>query len=294
MKNLGFTSYHPTVNAIYLTVILLFSIVLQHPLCRLLSLLGALCWCSMVLEKKERRALCCLLLPMAALAVVINPAFSHQGVTILAYLPSGNPLTLESIYYGLSMALMLVSIVLWMACLHAVFTSDKLVCLTGKMAPALSLLLSMSLRFIPRFAAQLRQVSLAQQGIGQGIKQQTKGKQLQNGGRILSILVTWSLENAIETADSMKSRGYGTARRSAFAPYTITQRDRTAIFAIAALTIFLLLMAAHGDFYWRYYPQCQGSGLDLWSACTFLVYGLFCMIPWLVDRWEDKTWNSIA
>ena len=33
---------------------------------------------------------------------------------------------------------------------------------------------------------------------------------------ILSIMVTWCLENAIETADSMKSRGCGLPGRSAF------------------------------------------------------------------------------
>ena len=294
MKNIGFASYHPAVNALYLTVILIFSIALQHPVCRLLSLVGALCWCSVVLKEKTKRSLCFLLLPMSALAVVINPAFSHAGVTILAYLPSGNPLTLESVYYGLSMALMLAGVVLWTACMHAVLTADKLHCLAGKAAPSLSLLLSLSLRFVPRFGAQLRQVSLAQQGIGQGLKQKTKRQQLQNGGRILAILLTWSLENAIETAESMKSRGHGSGSRSAFSLYRITERDSTAIAIIAAAAAFLLLMAAHGDFYWRYYPQCQGGGFDLWSACSFLVYGLFCMLPWLVDRWEEKAWNSIA
>ena len=41
----------------------------------------------------------------------------------------------------------------------------------------------------------------------------------------LSIVVTWSMENAIETADSMKARGYGTKKRTA-SPY-LTPRART-------------------------------------------------------------------
>ena len=39
-------------------------------------------------------------LPVLLLAALVNPAFNHAGVTILIYLPSGNPLTLESILYG--------------------------------------------------------------------------------------------------------------------------------------------------------------------------------------------------
>ena len=34
------------------------------------------------------------------LAAVLNPAFSHHGATVLAYFPTGNPLTLESITGG--------------------------------------------------------------------------------------------------------------------------------------------------------------------------------------------------
>ena len=39
---------------------------------------------------------------MMAMAALINPAFNHEGATLLTYLPSGNPLTLESILYGLA------------------------------------------------------------------------------------------------------------------------------------------------------------------------------------------------
>ena len=43
-------------------------------------------------------------------------------------------------------------------------------------------------------------------------------QRLKNAITILSIMVTWALENAIETADSMKSRGYGLPGRTAAAP----------------------------------------------------------------------------
>lgn len=73
----------------------------------------------------------------------MNLAFNHQGATILAYLPSGNPLTLESIAYGFAAAAMLAAVVLWFSCWNTVMTSDKLMHLFGRVVPALSLLLSM-------------------------------------------------------------------------------------------------------------------------------------------------------
>ena len=47
----------------------------------------------------------------ALLAALVNPAFVHQGATILTYFPSGNPLTLESILYGCASGVLLAAVV---------------------------------------------------------------------------------------------------------------------------------------------------------------------------------------
>ncbi len=96
------------------------------------------------------------MLPMFVVAALINPAFSHSGKTILSYLPNGNPLTLESIIYGIAAAVMLISVIIWFSCYNEVMTSDKFVYLFGRIIPALSLVLSMTLRFVPKFKAQIR------------------------------------------------------------------------------------------------------------------------------------------
>ena len=88
-------------------------------------------------------------------------------------------------------------------------TSDKFVYLFGRVIPALSLVLSMTLRFVPKFKAQVKIVSSAQRCVGRDVSNGGVLQRARNGLTILSILVTWALENAIETADSMRSRGYG-------------------------------------------------------------------------------------
>lgn len=88
-------------------------------------------------------------------------------------------------------------------------TSDKFVYLFGRIIPALSLVLSMSLRFVPRFTAQIKVISNAQKCVGRDVGSGGLIKRAKQGIKILSILVTWALENAIDTADSMKDRGYG-------------------------------------------------------------------------------------
>ena len=162
MKNRDtFSSYHPTVNFLCFALVLLFSMCLMHPVYLAISLTGALAYDIYLKGRKAVRFAVMGLLPMAVLAALVNPAFNHEGATILTYLPSGNPLTLESMLYGAAAAVMLASVVLWFSSYNEVMTSDKSVYLFGRVIPALSLVLSMALRFIPKFKAQMQTVSEA-------------------------------------------------------------------------------------------------------------------------------------
>ena len=165
MKNKdAFSGYHPTISFLYFALVLLFSMCLMHPAYLLVSLLGAISYAVLLKGRKAIRFAVAGLLPMALLAAIVNVAFNHEGMTIVMYLPSGNPLTLESMYYGLAAAGMLASVVLWFSSYNEVMTSDKFVYLFGRVIPALSLVLSMALRFIPKFSAQMKTVSEAQDG----------------------------------------------------------------------------------------------------------------------------------
>ena len=211
-----FSDCHPAVNFAYFALVLGFSMTLMHPVCLLISLTGACCYLARLHGLRELGHSARWLVPMALLAALVNPAFVHQGVTILTYLPSGNPLTLESILYGLAAALLLASVVLWFRCFSAVMTSDKFIYLFGRAIPALSLVLSMTLRFVPRFRRQFHTVAQAQRFMGRDTGNGSLLQRCKNAMKVFSIMVTWSLESAIDTADSMRSRGYGQPGRTAF------------------------------------------------------------------------------
>ena len=88
---------HPAVSFAYFALVIACAMLLMHPVCLVLSTLGGGWYVARLLGGKGLRRHLLWLLPMALLAAALNPAFVHQGVTILAYLPSGNPLTLEMI-----------------------------------------------------------------------------------------------------------------------------------------------------------------------------------------------------
>ena len=83
---------------------------------------------------------------------------------------------------------------------------------------------------------------------------------------VFSILVTWSLENAVDTADSMRARGYGLPGRSAFSIFTLTKRDKLLLAVMGLLGGTVIAGYALGALSWRYYPSVKGAGLTRWPT----------------------------
>lgn len=224
---------------------------------------------------------------------LMNPAFNHEGITIIEYLPSGNPLTAESVVYGLASATMIVSVICHFSCYNEVMTSDKFIYLFGKIIPAMSLIISMTLRFIPKFTAQLKIVTNAQRCMGRDVSNGSIIKRAKHGLHILGIMTTWSLENAIETADSMKSRGYGHPGRTAFSIFTFEKRDKKALLSILILGLYTLIGNLCGGMYFRYFPSMKAADLSLYGISVFASYLLLCISPVIIELWEVRKWKLL-
>ena len=228
--------------------------------------------------------------PFCSESDVINPFVNHRGVTVLGYLPWNNPLTLESILFGVASAVMLSSTVLWFSSFHTVMTSDKLVFLFGKTLPALGLMLSMSLRFVPKFNAELREVRNAQRLLFP--EKSGLIPRIKNAVRVLSVMISRALEDSLETADSMKARGYGLKGRTAYSRYRMTGQDwfllSVTIVLTAAIAVFCFCKTAR----FRYYP----SVTQLKSAAdTFIFYGTYAvllLIPLILTVGEGIRWRK--
>ena len=288
-----FSRYHPVVNMTYFVLVLMFGMYFMHPLCLGISLTGGFIYSLYLNGKKALKFNLQYMLPMLLITALINPAFNHEGATILLYLHNGNPLTLESIIYGIATATMLISVVLWFSCYSQVMTSDKFIYLFGCIIPSLSLIFSMVLRFVPRFKAQIKQVSYAQKCIGRDVSNGGFLIRVKNGIKIMSIMVTWALENAIETADSMKSRGYGLKGRTAFSIFIFDKRDKIAIGIISMLGGIVMLGAAKDSLYYRYFPTMKGVDLNIKTGLSFTAYFMLCITPVLINLWEDWKWKRI-
>ena len=288
-----FKTYHPIVNFIYFAFVIGFSCVFMHPICLVISLLSGFTYSVMLKGRKAIKTNLIYMLPTLTFAAFINPAFNHEGITIISYLPSGNPLTLESVVYGLAAAIMIVSVICWFSCYTEIMTSDKFIYLFGRIIPSLSLILSMTLRFVPRFSAQLKVITNAQRCIGRDVSNGSVIQRAKHGLLILSIMTTWALENAIETADSMKSRGYGHSGRTAFSIFIFDKRDKKALLCIVILGIYTLAGKLVGGMYFRYFPSLQTGNFSMYGLSVFIAYFALCICPIIIEVYEVRKWKVI-
>lgn len=289
----AFSKLHPTVNFLFFAFVLALSMFIMNPICLALSLVCA--FVNAVYLNGIKTVKLCLkfILPISLLIILINPVFNHQGVTIIAYFPWDNPLTLESIVYGAASSALLSAVVLWFSVFNSVITSDKIVYLFGKIIPSLSLVISMALRFVPKFSAQLKNVRNAQRCIGRDISDGSVITRIKNGIRIISIMLSWSMENAIETADSMKSRGFGLKGRTAYSIYKFDRRDLVMLIIVALLGVSVSVSAIMGVIDFTYYPSIKGSLTDVPSLIVFFLYGILMLIPTILNIGEGIKWKRL-
>ncbi|MBQ7054250.1 MAG: energy-coupling factor transporter transmembrane protein EcfT, partial [Oscillospiraceae bacterium] len=223
---------------------------------------------------------------------LINAAFNHEGATILAYLPGGNPLTLESIVYGLCAAAMILSVICWFSCYNEVMTSDKFIYLFGRVSPALSLIFSMTLRFVPRFTEKLREVTIARRSLGKGAGNRNVRERIKSGLSSLSATLTWALENSIETADSMKARGYGISGRTSFSIYTFERKDKIALALIFALSLCVICGRICGSLSFSYFPTFGAARSDFAAVSSVFGYFLLCVMPIIIELKGVRRWKK--
>lgn len=250
MKRDTFSSFHPIVGLLFFVLVLGFTMFFMHPVCLGISLVCALAYSARLEGGRTLVGQMRYMLPLLLFTALLNPLFNHQGATVLFQLPNGSSITLEAVAYGGAAAGMLLAVEVWFRCFGAVITSDKFLYLFGRISPSLSLLLSMAFRFVPRFRTHMQDVSRAQPDAGE--------PKSSGGASRLFRHRHLALENAMETADSMKGRGYGLPGRTAFSVYRFTRRDGAALACLLATGAMVIAGSLLGGTQFQFYPTLSG------------------------------------
>ncbi len=290
MKINAMDKLHPAVGFLYFAAIIAFVLLFNSPVFLLISLCTCILYSLLLNGKKALRLNLCFALPMFIIISLINPLFSHMGFTILFYL-GDSPITLESLAFGIASAMMLVSVLIWFSCYSRIITSDKFLFIFCRILPAFSLLFSMTMRLVPKMLDRVKRISAAQKALGMDMSTGNIWQRIRHGVKIVSILITWTLENAVETSDSMKARGYGLTGRSHFTIFRFDRRDAISLAAIIFLAACCAFSYTLGIGHMQYYPEITGGGSGFMLVLSALVYGILCLYPLLLEILEEMRWR---
>lgn len=287
---MGFRSCHPGVQMGFFAGALILCALAQHPLFQATGFVAATVLYLSMKGSAGWKLVGGMGVVMVALALV-NPLFNAQGHTVLFTYLGGRPYTLQGLAYGASTALMFASILMLFASYALVMTSDRFTFLFGSSAPALTLVLTMVLRLIPNYLAKASQVADARRCIGRSPASGTVGQRIRASAAVLSALISWALEGAVVTADSMRSRGYGTGERTSYARYRFDRRDGLLAVLLAVSFSLSLAYSLSGDASVRYLPSLDIPPFSPFGWAAFGAFALFMFLPAAVNGKEAIAWR---
>jgi len=108
---------------------------------------------------------------------------------------------------------------------------------------------------------------------------------------VLSILITWTIEDGMEKAAAMKCRGYSLKGRSAFAIYRFDNRDRSLVIAMAAMLTILFMAVMFEQTTIYYDPVIVMNPVTPLSVVFYICYVGFLCLPVGLEQCNCKYYS---
>lgn len=281
MNKALFRQHHPLVNSCYYILMLLIVMSTTNPLIISVFFFGSLFFQLSYSKGKQKKTVFYPLIVLA-LITVTNPLFVHRGATILFFL-FNKPVTKEAFVYGFFMGMMIATVIYLFQNFQKAVESEQFFYLFGKRFPKATLILTLIFRFIPLLQQYFKELNQVQKTIKRTQKQSFKERAFY-GLDLFGNLFSWSLENAMDTADSMKARGYGVMIRSSRLSYRWRKIDTLFLIMIILSGCLFIYSMVNGQYQFNYYPYQDNVYLlvqQYWLNYLFLF--ILAFLP-LINR----------
>lgn len=291
-EGFGARSLHPVVLLLYYAGGTTLGMLLFHPVILLCG------WAACLLVNwhldggREWRSWSVPMISGLLILLVVNPLVSHRGRTVWFYL-GDLAITWESVAYGITMAASLLGLLTLFVSYRILMTERKFLYLFARISPKSALLTMMALGMIPRLRRRMRELMLVQQTRGITVAEGSLIERARSGAQLVGTLLSWTLEDALQTADSMQARGYGTGSRSSYSAYRFRARDAWTAAGLTGAAAAILALWANGHGYLEIYPKLGSWTLSGGDLAALFGYMLFLLMP-LGWEWRDrKAWRAL-
>lgn len=230
------------------------------------------------------------IMTMSLFILISTPLFNRRGNHILFYFFK-NQVMLEGVIQGIMIALSLTGILALFVTFNLVFTMDKFLFVFSKISHQWTLLIMLAMRFVPLLKRKIKDMENMQTVKGLSIHHGSLRHRAQSGMQLVQMLLSVSLEDSIQAADSMTARGYGTGKRSHYQAFKMSRNDYVILIAIILMGIIL----AYGWYtkmgVLELLPQLGVLWLGGWQNMFMVMWILFIGLPIILEGKEILKWR---
>ncbi|MBD8070297.1 energy-coupling factor transporter transmembrane component T [Bacillus sp. PS06] len=290
-KYLRFHGYHPFTNLCYFIGLIALASIISHPLYLAFYFFLLLVLFLIFQQDRKLKAWVPYFFLMFLFILIMNPLMNKRGTHILFYL-GDQSIMLEGVIYGIRMGLSLMCILFIFFLLNVVLNDLKLFYLFGRIAPKSALLSILTMRFVPLLRRRLAEIMMVQSRRGVRTDKGKIKNKLKHGIILLQVLLTWSLEDAIQTADSMKARGYENKEKTYFHRFQMTKQDYLALLVLLTLFILTMIgMITNSVAQLQIYPSLEPFDINRITNFYMVPFILYIWFPIVIEIKEWIKWK---
>ena len=319
------TSIHPGVYLLYYFIMVLFAFIFSDPYFVVTFLVLLLILIALQGVSHELKNIMKLFIPLSILIMILNPLLNRTGAHKI-YLWSGFFITYEAIAYGILMSLALLIVILVFSSYNRSVSYQEMLYIFSKKLPIISMIIVMALRFIPLINSRAIEVQKLNNLKNNGIEMDVGDadaldldefnsnintdydskfvnklksnkrvaaiiKEAKTLGKIMGITVSWSLEESMFTAKSMKARGYNATERTSYLSYKFSNADFAFIALIIVTVGIIIIGLLHGVGMINIYPSIDFKFSNLPLNIYYLAFIVFLLPLIYLEIKERILWH---
>lgn len=302
---------HPAVYIIYYVIWLVFLFLFNNPYYIIASFIGILVLISLQGIRSEFKNIIKMVIPMTILIFIFNPLIYHEGVHRF-YIIGSYFITLEATVYGCIMCVTLLLILVLFASYNSAVSYQEMLYIFSKKFSNLSMVMIMALRFVPLLnfrAVEVRDINKLKVDVNDytcdnnssndEFKEKNNEKssksftdKIKDMASVFGVVVSWSLEDSMLTAKSMKSRAYGVSKRTNYLSFNFNLIDCILIILMIIISVVECVGLAYGYGRIAIYPVINFSFSQLPLNIFFALWIVFLLIFICLEVYERILWYN--
>ena len=321
------TSIHPGVYLLYYFIMALLAFIFNDPYFVLTFLVLLIVLIALQGISSELKNILKFFIPLTVMIMILNPVFNKTGVHRI-FIWNNFFVTYEAIAYGILMSLTLFIVILVCSSYNKSVSYQEMLYIFSKKLPIISMILIMALRFIPLLNSRAMEVKKLNNLKSNGINDEEDFtdsqvsldefdsnintdydskfvnkvksnkrivpiiREAKTLGKIMGITVSWSLEESMFTAKSMKARGYNSTKRTSYLSYKFGNADYAFLVIIAVTVSVIIFGLINGVGIISIYPSIDFSFTDLPFNVYYLAFIIFLLPLIYLEIKERILWKS--